>query len=105
MRLERPFAFTVASTARRLLMRLTINYFLLTSTLCLCSSGCSAPPAAVPLEAPRVSVMQPQKREIADHEEFNGWMAADDKVEVRARVKGHINKVHFTDGQYVKKGD
>jgi RND family efflux transporter MFP subunit len=49
--------------------------------------------------------MQPQQREIADHEEFNGWMAADDKVEVRARVKGHIKKVHFTDGQYVKKGD
>jgi RND family efflux transporter MFP subunit len=48
--------------------------------------------------------MHPESRDLSDHEEFNGWMAADDKVEVRARVKGHINKVHFTDGQYVKKG-
>ena len=56
-------------------------------------------------EAPRVTVMHPEKRELSDHEEFNGWMAADDKVEVRARVKGHIKKIDFTDGQYVKKGD
>ena len=49
--------------------------------------------------------MHPEKRELSDHEEFNGWMAADDKVEVRSRVKGHIKKINFTDGQYVKKGD
>jgi RND family efflux transporter MFP subunit len=49
--------------------------------------------------------MHPEQRELTDHEEFNGWMAAEDKVEVRSRVKGHINKVHFTDGQFVKKGD
>src|SRR5207248_3803304 len=39
-----------------------------------------------------------------DYEEFNGWLAPDKKVEVRARVRGHIKKVHFTDGQTVKKG-
>jgi RND family efflux transporter MFP subunit len=49
--------------------------------------------------------MHPIKRDLSEHEEFNGWMAADDKVEVRSRVKGHINKIDFTDGQYVKKGD
>jgi RND family efflux transporter MFP subunit len=49
--------------------------------------------------------MHPEKRELSDHEEFNGWMAADKSVEVRARVKGHIKKIHFTDGMYVKKGD
>jgi multidrug efflux system membrane fusion protein len=32
-------------------------------------------------------------------------MAADKTVEVRARVRGHIQKVNFADGQYVKKGD
>ncbi len=49
--------------------------------------------------------MHPVERELADHAEFNGWMAPDKTVDVRARVRGHIQKVHFTDGQYVKKGD
>jgi RND family efflux transporter MFP subunit len=49
--------------------------------------------------------MHPEQRELSDHEEFNGWMAPDKSVEVRARVKGHIKKIHFTDGAYVKKGD
>lgn len=68
-------------------------------------SGCSETPAAIPPEAPRVSVMHPEQRELTDHEEFNGWMAADKMVEVRSRVRGHITKVNFSDGQYVKKGD
>jgi RND family efflux transporter MFP subunit len=49
--------------------------------------------------------MQPEQRELSDHEEFNGWMTPDDSVDVRSRVRGHIKKIHFTDGQYVKKGD
>jgi RND family efflux transporter MFP subunit len=68
-------------------------------------SGCAKAPAAVPPEAPRVTISHPAQRELSDHEEFNGWMVADKSVEVRARVKGHIKKIHFTDGAYVKKGD
>jgi RND family efflux transporter MFP subunit len=68
-------------------------------------AGCRESPVVVAPEAPKVTVMHPQQRELSDHEEFNGWMAADKSVEVRARVKGHIKKIHFTDGQYVKKGD
>jgi len=74
-------------------------------TIAIGVTGCGSPPAAIAPEAPRVSVMHPEKRELSDSEEFNGWMAADDKVDVRARVKGHIQKVAFTDGQFVKKGD
>ncbi len=78
----------------------------LAGTLLLCSiAGCEKAPAAAVAEAPRVSVMHPEQRELADHEEFNGWMAADKSVEVRSRVRGHIKSVNFTDGQYVKKGD
>jgi membrane fusion protein, multidrug efflux system len=67
--------------------------------------GCAEKPAAVSSQAPRVSVKQPEQRTLAHYEEFNGWMAADKTVDVRARVRGHIMKVDFTDGQYVKKGD
>jgi RND family efflux transporter MFP subunit len=68
-------------------------------------SGCGSSPPAPPPEAPKVTVTRPEARQLSDHEEFNGWMAADATVEVRARVRGHIKKVNFTDGQYVKKRD
>jgi multidrug efflux system membrane fusion protein len=68
-------------------------------------TGCnSEPPVAAP-EAPKVTVQHPEARTLTDYEEFNGWLAPDKRVEVRARVRGHINKVHFTDGQIVKKGE
>jgi RND family efflux transporter MFP subunit len=69
------------------------------------AAGCAQTAPEVALQAPKVSVMHPEQRELADHEEFNGWMAADKTVDVRSRVRGHIIKVNFTDGQYVKKGD
>jgi multidrug efflux system membrane fusion protein len=66
--------------------------------------GCSsAPPPAA--EAPKAGVQHPEKRELIDFAEFNGWLQADETQEVRARVRGHIHKVNFTDGQIVKKGD
>jgi RND family efflux transporter MFP subunit len=73
--------------------------------LSLAVAGCSEPPPAVAPQPPKVTTIHPEQRELSDHEEFNGWMAADQIVEVRARVKGHIKKIHFENGQYVKKGD
>jgi RND family efflux transporter MFP subunit len=68
--------------------------------------GCSkeGPPAGS-AEAPKASVMHPEARDLTNAVEFNGWMQADKVQEVRARVRGHIKKVDFTDGQIVKKGD
>jgi RND family efflux transporter MFP subunit len=68
--------------------------------------GCSneAPPAGAG-EAPKVSVQHPVTRELTATLEFNGWMQPDKIQEVRSRVRGHIKKVNFTDGQIVKKGD
>jgi RND family efflux transporter MFP subunit len=80
-------------------------YLSFSATLCALLTGCDSTPPAIAPEAPKVTVMRPVERQLADHEEFNGWMAADATVEVRARVRGHITKVNFTDGQYVKKGD
>src|SRR5262245_7155370 len=61
-----------------------------------------------PAQAPRppaVTVAQPTKRTIVDHDEYVGRFVAVDAVEVRARVSGYLEKVHFTDGQTVKQGD
>jgi RND family efflux transporter MFP subunit len=77
----------------------------LVATLLIVHCGCGTETVVVAPEAPKVTVMRPEQRELSDHEEFNGWMAADKTVDVRARVRGHIQKVNFTDGQFVKKGD
>lgn len=84
-------------------LRITIPFVVATTSWFL--AGCEQETVVVAPEAPRVAVMTPEVRELADHEEFNGWMAANETVEVRSRVRGHIQKVNFIDGQYVKKGD
>ncbi len=86
-------------------MRLHFVALIFGTAALLVVTGCDQETIVVAPEAPRVSVMAPEQRELSDHEEFNGWMAADQTVEVRSRVRGHIQKVNFTDGQYVKKGD
>jgi RND family efflux transporter MFP subunit len=88
-------------------MRFHLNppNFILVAILSLVVAGCEEPPAAVAPQPPRVTIMQPQQRELSDHEEFNGWMGPDKLVEVRSRVKGHIKTIHFANGQFVKKGD
>lgn len=86
-------------------MQLRIAIPFVVAATCWFLAGCEQETIVVAPEAPRVSVMTPEARELADHEEFNGWMAANKTVEVRSRVRGHIQKVNFIDGQYVKKGD
>jgi RND family efflux transporter MFP subunit len=44
------------------------------------------------------------QRELTNYAEFNGWLQADRKQEVRARVRGHIKKIGFNDGDRVTKG-
>ena len=55
--------------------------------------------------APRVTVAHPTTRSQTDEDDYNGWLEAFKTVEVRARVRGHIKKVCFNDGDIVKKGD
>jgi multidrug efflux system membrane fusion protein len=62
------------------------------------SSQASPPPSTV-------TVAPPVKRSIVDQDEYVGRFVAVDSVEIRARVSGYLQEVHFTDGQMVKKGD
>jgi RND family efflux transporter MFP subunit len=61
-----------------------------------------ATPAPPP---PQVTVAKPATKVVVDHDEYVGRFEAVDSVEVRARVSGYLEAVHFTDGQIVKKGD
>lgn len=54
---------------------------------------------------PTVTVANPVQRKVNDFDEYVGRFVAVDSVEIRARVSGYLEKVHFTDGQLVKEGD
>ncbi len=52
-----------------------------------------------------VIVTQPEMRDLIEFDEFTGRFQAYQEVDVRARVSGYLEKIHFEDGQYVKAGD
>ena len=54
---------------------------------------------------PVVEVSTPVKDMVTDYEEFTGWTAAKDAVDVKARVSGYLSKINFTEGAEVKEGD
>jgi RND family efflux transporter MFP subunit len=54
---------------------------------------------------PAVTVAKPIKRSVTDYDEYVGRFTAINSVEVRARVSGYLDGVHFKDGQIVKQGD
>lgn len=60
-----------------------------------------APPAPPP---PTVTVAQPMVRRITEWDEYTGRFVAKQRVEVRARVSGYLDSVHFTEGQLVDAG-
>jgi len=54
---------------------------------------------------PAVTVAKPVKQTVVDYDEYVGRFIAVDSVEMRARVSGSLDGVHFKDGQMVKQGD
>lgn len=62
-------------------------------------SGAGAPPA------PPVTIANPIHKKIVEWDEYPGQFTAVDAIEVRARVSGYLEQIHFTDGQVVKQGD
>src|SRR5215217_2238483 len=73
--------------------------------LLLAGCGQGQQPAQTTPPPPTVTVANPIKRTVVDHDEYVGRFVAIDSVEVRARVSGYLENVHFTDGQLVKQGD
>lgn len=94
--------------------RLKLILLALCSPLALLVAGCNEePPPAKPPEPPKVTVSKPiVKDNELDTEEFNGWLVAKDPVEIRSRVRGFVQTIHFKnpptdkpgEGEFVKKG-
>jgi RND family efflux transporter MFP subunit len=71
--------------------------------LTILAGSCSGPPPAPP--PPKVKVTQPVVRDTMEWDEFTARLEAVDSVEVRPRVSGYLQAVHFKDGALVKKGE
>lgn len=53
----------------------------------------------------RVSVAPVERRVVTDWDQFNGRIEAFHRVELRPRVSGYLEKVHFREGALVREGD
>ena len=75
------------------------------ATLTALNAGCSSsaqPKAPAPAE---VGVAEVICKQIGDSDEFTGRLEAVDAVEVRPRVSGYLESLHFKEGEIVRKGD
>lgn len=75
--------------------------------LALLLASCNKPQAGAPMQfpPPSVTVLAPLQQEIQEWDEFTGRIDAIETVEIRPRVSGYLDQVHFKSGQIVKKGD
>jgi multidrug efflux system membrane fusion protein len=68
-------------------------------------ASCDGKPAANSPPPPAVTVSHPLQKSITEWDEYTGRFTALETVEIRARVSGFIDSVHFQEGQIVKKDD
>src|SRR5258707_7092214 len=83
----------------------TETQILIFAVALLCAAGCKPKSGVAPPQPPTVSVVQPVAREVVEWDEYIGRLESPATVEIRARVSGYLDKVHFREGKEVKKGD
>src|SRR5436190_634068 len=76
---------------------------LLPVVVALAAAGCRKPPPPAP-PPPQVTVSLPSRRTVTDYREYSGRLDAVEAVEIRARVRGFLEKIHFQEGTEVAKG-
>ncbi|EMI57863.1 efflux transporter RND family, MFP subunit [Rhodopirellula sallentina SM41] len=67
-----------------------------------CAPGQQAPPQRPPVT---VTVASPVKKKIVEWDAYTGRLEPIEFVEVRARVSGYLQSIHFDEGQMVNEGD
>ena len=67
-------------------------------------TACS-PPKPVSPPPSKVTVSHPQLATVTNWDEYPGHQEAVEMVEIRPRVSGYIDSIHFEDGAEVKAGD
>jgi RND family efflux transporter MFP subunit len=67
-------------------------------------------PAITPVQLPSattlpIPVVKPRTQSVSNYVEITGNAASVNAVKLIARVEGYLDKIHYEDGQFVKKGD
>tara|TARA_R110000868_G_scaffold14669_10_gene67988 strand:+ start:8995 stop:10212 length:1218 start_codon:yes stop_codon:yes gene_type:complete len=62
-------------------------------------------PAYAQAPKPAVDVATPVVQTVREWDQYTGRFEPVERIELRARVSGYLNSVHFDDGQMVEKGD
>jgi RND family efflux transporter MFP subunit len=70
----------------------------------LAATSCSRPKPPAPTP-PKVTVAPPRMMTVTNWDEYPGHLEAVESVELRARVSGYLESIHFVDGAEVKTGD
>ncbi len=85
-----------------------VRRFAVAAALAALAAACGQSPQAQPQAGPpppAVTVAKPVQQQVTDYDEYVGRFTAVNSVEVRARVSGYLEALHFKDGQLVKQGD
>ena len=82
-----------------------LRLFFVAAVLAGLLAGCDNKPVAGAPPPPPVTVSKPLQKSITEWDEYTGRFVPVATVEVRARVSGFIDSIHFKDGQIVKKDD
>jgi multidrug efflux system membrane fusion protein len=70
-----------------------------------CGGGGGGPEGGMQFPPAAVSVADVVSRSVVDWDEFTGRLEAVDTVEIRPRVAGYLDEVHFREGAIVQQGD
>lgn len=79
--------------------------FMTVVALSILSCGCGGPPTPPAPPPPEVTQSPPTQRQVTTYLEYTGTTAAIDSVEIRARVTGYLENMHFEPRSKVKAGD
>ena len=75
------------------------------AALCAIAALAIAGPAAAQQGPMPVTIAKPLVKKITEWDEYTGRFEATNRVEIRARVSGFLESIHFKDGDLVNKGD
>lgn len=90
----------------RAALRFVFSSIALTSLLAACGQGGGGPGSpGGPGGPPPVSVAPVTQRSVQEFDEFTARLEATESVDVRSRVAGTLQQVHFREGQRVSKGE
>ncbi|CAN0341017.1 unnamed protein product, partial [Phaeothamnion confervicola] len=69
------------------------------------ASAAEPAPAAAQAPPPAVTVAKPVFKRITEWDDYTGRFIAKERVDVRARVSGYLESVHFKEGHMVEAGE